>query len=1110
MSGREADLKDFVVDEFLRDFPGTFTRKTSHPSARTSMQNPELFVNVQTPMPQTHSSKTDALFQTVKSDVSLPAQEEQMIALWDQGKIFEKSVDAGSGKPTFTFYDGPPFATGLPHYGHLLQGILKDAIPRYWTMKGYSVPRRFGWDCHGLPVEYEINKAYKIDSRKDVLKMGVDKYNAACRSIVDRCASDWKKTVRRIGRWIDMDHPYFTMDVSFMNSVWWVFQELHKKGLIYEGYKVVPYSTGISTALSNFEANQNYKTVQDPAVTVTFPVIGGPHAGAAILAWTTTPWTLPSNLALAVGNEITYAKVKEKSTGRVFILAEKLLSPTWKKPADEVDVLETFAGSQLVGLKYTPLLEYFLDREAKGAFRVIHSDHVTIESGTGIVHMAPAFGEEDYFACKTAGIPLVNPVDDDGMFTAEVPDFQGRRVKEADKDIILKIKKLDRLFKQETIEHSYPFCYRSDTPLIYRAVSSWFVSVEKFRDQLVAANKKTNWVPEHIRDGRFGNWLENARDWAISRNRFWGTPLPLWRNVEGEIICVGSREELEKLSGKKVNDLHIEVVDQIEIPSPTGKSPLRRVEGVLDCWFESGSMPYAQFGYPYQNVENFKKAFPADFIGEGQDQTRGWFYTLTVIGTALFGQSPFKNVVVTGMILAEDGRKMSKSLKNYPDPQHILDAHGADALRLYLIDSPVVKGQEIRFSETGVRDIVRKILLRWWNSYSFFTSYANIDGFKPRGDAIQSPNILDQWLQSRMHSLIENTEREMAAYRLYNVVPKLLQFIEDLTNTYIRFNRSHFWQDGMPEDKRLAYETLYETLLTLSKVMAPFAPFMAEVTYQNLSKALPENQRKESVHLDQFPTFKKEAIRPDLEEAVTAMEALVTLGRNQREKISVKAKIPLRKLKIIHRSQKVLDTLKKFEPYFTDELNVQAVEYDVNEDAYIQISAKPNFPVLGKRFGPKMKAASAVIQGWTLENLLKIEKGESIEVEGQAITASDLEIRRAPKGENPNLAVHSLISMELDPTVTPEQEREGLAREVIRKVQAARKSADFKLDDRIALEIGCSGSLREAIETHRETVCSETLTKEFKLTDVPTGTFLVTEDLDGVELKIGVRALPRA
>jgi isoleucyl-tRNA synthetase len=1045
-------------------------------------------------------------YSAVKPDVQLAKQEELILEFWDQEKIFEKSLTAGT--KTYSFYDGPPFATGLPHYGHLLAGVLKDVVPRYWTMKGYNVARRFGWDCHGLPVEYEINKANKIESRKDVLKWGVANYNNACRSIVKRYSTEWKTTVRRVGRWVDMEKPYFTMDVEFMQSVWWVFQELFKKGLIYEGYKVVPYSVGVSTSLSNFEANQNYKMVQDPAVTIMFKLINQPDT--SVLAWTTTPWTLPSNLALAVGLDLDYVKVLEKATGRKLILAQALLSSVFKKPDEEVEVLQMMKGSDLVDLTYEPLLPYFADRADKGAFRIISSDHVTTDSGTGVVHMAPAFGEEDYYACSKAGIPLVNPVDDDGMFTAEVPDHQGKRVKDADKDIIADLKKRGSLFKQDTIQHSYPFCYRSDTPLIYRAVSSWFVAVEKIKENLIANNKNTTWVPDHLRDGRFGNWLENARDWAISRNRFWGTPLPIWRNAEGEVIVIGSRAELEKLSGQKVEDLHIEFVDKITIPSPTGKSDLKRIDGVLDCWFESGSMPYAQGGFPEANVEQFKKSFPADFIAEGLDQTRGWFYTLSVIGTALFNQAPFKNVVVNGLVLAEDGRKMSKSLKNYPDPMEVLNQHGADALRLYLIDSPVVKGQEIKFSEKGVYDVVRKILLRWWNSYSFFANYANIDGFVPKGDAKKSPNILDQWVLSRLNGLIANTQKEMDAYRLYNVVPQLLSFIEDLTNTYIRFNRSLFWQDGMPESKRYAYETLHEVLVTLSRLMAPFAPFMAETTYKNLSQVL--KNKKESVHLESFPVEDLSMLRPELEEAVKAMDTLVTLGRNHREKIAVKAKIPLNEIKIIHRSATLLETLKKFEPFFVDELNFRKVTYDSNEDHYVQISAKANFPVLGKRLGPKMKSVSAGIMALPLESLLKLESGAVVMVDGEEITSAEVEIRRAPKGGNANLSVHQVVSIEVDPTVTAEQEREGLAREIMRKIQVARKTADFQMDDKITLEIACEGLLLEALNAHKEMICSETLTGKLNVLALfaePTGKHVESSDIDGEAIKIGVTALPR-
>lgn len=1053
------------------------------------------------------STNNSAIYNPVRPDVQIAQQEEAILKFWDEKQIFSQSLNRKNA-PTYSFYDGPPFATGLPHYGHLLAGVLKDVVPRFWTMKGFTVPRRFGWDCHGLPVEYEINKAHNIQSRKDVLKMGVAEYNKACRSIVKRYSEEWKTTVRRVGRWVDMENPYFTMDVSFMQSVWWVFKELFDKGLIYEGYKVVPYSVGISTPLSNFEANLNYKMVQDPALTVTFPVID--EKNTSILAWTTTPWTLPSNLALAVGQEIEYVKVLEKNSGQKLILAKALLASNFKNPETDLEVLETMNGKSLEGLKYEPLFNYFKDKEQQGAFRVILSDHVTTESGTGVVHMAPAFGEDDYLACSKNGIPMVNPVDDDGMFTAEVPDHQGKRVKEADKDIIADLKKRGRVFKHDTIQHSYPFCYRSDTPLIYKAVSSWFVAVEKIKSNLIKNNQTTAWIPDHLRDGRFGNWLDNARDWAISRNRFWGTPLPIWRNNEGEVICIGSKSELEKLSGQKIDDLHIDVVDSITIPSPTGKSPLKRVEGVLDCWFESGSMPYAQLGYPETNQEQFKKSFPADFIAEGLDQTRGWFYTLMVIGTALFDKAPFKNVIVNGLVLAEDGRKMSKSLRNYPDPMEVLNQHGADALRLYLIDSPVVKAQELKFSEKGVYDVVRKILLRWWNSYGFFVNYANIDQFKPQGDAEKSPNILDQWVLSRLHSLIANTQKEMEAYRLYNVVPHLLQFIEELTNTYIRFNRSHFWQEGMPEEKRYAYETLYEVLLTLSKLMAPFAPFMSEATYQNLVRV--QKNPQESVHLELFPVAKTQLLKPDLEEAVKAMDILVTLGRNHREKIKVKSKIPLNSLKIIHRNPEILKTLKRFEPYFVDELNFRNVIYDSNEDTYVQVSCKANFPVLGKRLGPKMKVVSQAIQSLPLASILKLEAGEVLNIEGESIGLSEVEIRRQPKGDNPNLSVHQVVSIEIDPTVTEEQEREGLAREIMRKIQVSRKAADFKMDDKIHLVLCLNPTLKKAFDHHQEMILSETLTDSFEVlseSENPSGSYTENTDIDGETLKIGVRALPR-
>ncbi|MBC7385168.1 MAG: isoleucine--tRNA ligase [Cryobacterium sp.] len=1055
------------------------------------------------------------LFESVRSDVSLPAEEEKILTFWEKNKIFEKSVGLREGADTsataksFSFYDGPPFATGLPHYGHLLAGTLKDIVPRYWTMKGYSVPRRFGWDCHGLPVEFEINKTLGIKSNKDVLEMGVAAYNSACRGIVQRYSEEWKRTVKRIGRWVDMENAYFTMSPEYMGSIWWVFKQLYDKGLIYEGYKVVPYSTGLSTALSNFEANLNYKQVQDPAVTVAFPIKGQPNT--SLLAWTTTPWTLPSNMALAVHREADYVRIRENNPAdgkpaQEYILAKALWKNPFGKDAEKnFTITEELKGSALLEMKYEPLFDYFADKENDGAFRVIHSDHVTMDSGVGIVHMAPAFGEDDYFACQKNGVPLVNPVDDDGMFTAAIGNYSGRRVKDADKDLTSEIKAKGRLVKHDTLEHSYPFCWRTDTPLIYRAVSSWFVRVEEIKERLIANNKKTRWVPEHLRDGRFGNWLENARDWAISRNRFWGTPLPIWRNAEGEMICIGSGEELAKLSGQTITDLHMDSIDSVTIPSPTGKSPLKRIVPVLDCWFESGSMPYAQWGYPKTNKEIAEKTFPADFIAEGLDQTRGWFYTLMVIGTALFDEAPFKNVIVNGLILAEDGKKMSKSLKNYPDPNEVLNRHGADALRLYMINSPVVKAEELRFSEKSVTEVVRKILLRWWNSYAFFVNYANVDGFvpNPKLNPGESPNPLDQWILSRLNSLIRNTEAEMEGYRLYNVVPHLLGFVEELTNTYIRFNRSHFWASGMPEDKTYAYETLYLVLTTLSKVLAPFAPFMSETMFQNLKAGLPKSA--ESVHLEDFPHADVSLIRPELEEAVKVMDALVTLGRNHREKIKVKAKIPLLTMKIIHREKTVLANLRKFETYFGDELNIRKIEYLSNEDDYVAISAKANFQTLGKRLGPKMKAVGSAVQKLALSDLLKLEKGETITLEGEEITFRDVEIRRATKGENKDLAVDSLVSIEVDPTVTPEQEAEGNLRTLTRAVNQKRKFENLNLDDRIVTTLPTS--LKPIIDQNLAFFLSETLSKSVEYSDGVSAAEILDSEIDEIVKKIQVRVV---
>ena len=697
-------------------------------------------------MKSKRDNTTDSSTDPASDQFSFVAAEHQVLDDWHREKVFEASLaKTENGKP-YIFYDGPPFATGLPHHGHLVGSILKDAVPRYWTMKGRHVQRRFGWDCHGLPIEHEIDKSLGMSSREAVAKLGVKGYNDECRKIVQRYTSEWRKTITRIGRWVDFDHDYKTMEPWYMESVWWVVKQLWSKDLIYRGEKVVPFSTALGTVLSNFEAGSNYQAVQDPAITVLFKL---KSRDAYIAIWTTTPWTLPSNLALCVGADIDYVEAFDEEQGINLIIAEERLEAIGKH--HKLRVERSFKGSDLVGEAYEPLFDYFADKAAEGAFVVLADDYVSTESGTGIVHQAPAFGEDDFRIMKAAGIAaMVCPVDMQGRFTEEVSDLAGLHVKEADKQIIQMLKDQalkdgSRLYIQDVIVHNYPFCPRSHTPIIYRTIDSWYVKVEQMRDALLQANQGINWVPEHLREGRMGNWLAGAIDWAISRNRYWGTPLPIWINDEtGKQVCIGSRQELEELTGAHPDDLHRENVDELTFSIDGEPGTYRRIEEVLDCWFESGSMPYAQLHYPFENEAVFEQGFPAEFIAEGLDQTRGWFYTLIVLGTALYGTTPFKNVIVNGIVMAEDGKKMAKSLRNYSPPDELMETYGADALRLYLINSGLVRAEEQRFADSGVKDMVRRALLPWLNAYRFLQTYAEIDGWQvddtdsPGSNLIQS------------------------------------------------------------------------------------------------------------------------------------------------------------------------------------------------------------------------------------------------------------------------------------------------------------------------------------------------------------------------------------
>jgi isoleucyl-tRNA synthetase len=996
--------------------------------------------------------------------------EHEVLAFWQKEGIFEESLAQTRDGAPYIFYDGPPFATGLPHHGHLVASTIKDIIPRYFTMKGRYVSRRFGWDCHGLPVEHEIDKQLGLSAQDAVEKLGVKGYNDACRGIVQRYTQEWRSTITRLGRWVDFDHDYKTMDPWFMESVWWVVKQLFDKGLVYQGQKIVPVSTALGTGLSNFEANLNYKEVQDPAITVLLKLC---DEDAHLAIWTTTPWTVPSNLAVCVNPELSYAKVRDSERNVTFYLAEGRVAAYGERHA--LEVLEVVPGSALAGRCYEPAFTYFEEQRAAGAFTVITGDYVTADDGTGLVHQAPAFGEDDYNAFRAAGLEaFAMPVGLDGRFDAQVPDFAGQHVKDADREIIRHLKESGALYEQDVIVHSYPFCYRSETPLIYRAVPSWYVKVEQLKDRLLAANRQVRWVPDHIQEGRFGKWLDGARDWAISRNRVWGTPLPLWVNDEtGTVHCIGSREELAALTGTLVDDLHREFVDDLTFTKDGEPGVYRRVPEVLDCWFESGSMPYAQLHYPFENAELFEQGFPAEFIAEGLDQTRGWFYTLTVLGVALFDQPAFRNVIVNGLVLAEDGTKMSKSKRNFTPPDDLMERYGADALRLYLINSGLVRAEEQRFSDTGVRELTRRALLPWYNAFNFFHTYAELDGFTP-AQLAEPTAVLDRWILSRLQTLKATVGEEMEGYRLYNVVPRLFEFIEELTNVYIRYNRERFWTEGPSEDKTAAFSTLYRALLELSQTMAPFAPFLSETLYQRLRDLGDRSALPRSVHLCAYPEAEAARMDPRLEVAVDRMQQVILLGRQKREEARLGLRQPLAKLTVIHRDGTLLDDIRALEVELARELNVKEIAYSTDEGAFIRLYAKANFKQLGRRLGKEMKRYAAAIAALGPEALEAFVETGTLELEGERFGEGDLEVFREPQPATEALS-NRFITIDLSTELTPALRQEGLAREVVNRIQRARKDADFHVSDRITVRYVAEAPLDAAIEAHGAYIGGETL-----------------------------------
>ena len=1054
--------------------------------------------------------------------VKLAEQEKTMLDFWQSEKIFEKSNAARDGKmQRYSFYDGPPFANGLPHYGHLLANTIKDIVPRYWNMRGYKVERRFGWDCHGLPVEFEIEKTHNLKGRGDILAMGVDKFNELCRASVLHYTKEWQKTITRLGRWVDWDNQYRTMDLSFMESVWWGFSQLFEKGLCYQGYKVVPYSPRITAVLSNFEANQNYNDVQDPAITVKFKL---KKEDAYLLAWTTTPWTLISNLALSAGDDVVYVKIRDLKTGECYYLAKERLDAVYKKKKGDkeeaYEILEELAASKLIGQEYEPLFPYFAAQ--KNAFRVLSGDFVTTDAGTGIVHCAPAYGEDDHFVCHKNDIELVDPLDEEAKFTGAIKEYEGLYIKDADKEIIKHLKESGKLLRHETIVHSYPFCERTGEPLIYRAIPAWFVKVEQFRDQLVENNDKIRWVPEHLKKGRMGKWLENARDWAISRNRFWGTPIPIWRcdKHPDHLEVMSSRDMLVEKTGQQVNDLHKHFVDELTFKCSQCEGTMKRILDVFDCWFESGSMPFAQLHYPFENKEVFEESFPADFIAEGLDQTRGWFYTLSVLSEAIFGSHAFKNVVVNGLVLAKDGRKMSKRWKNYTPPEELIDQYGADGVRLYMLNSAILRGEDLKFTDAGVKDIIRAVLLPLWNAHSFLATYADADNWQPSSDLlsgkIEVSSTLDKWLLSRFQFLVDGVNREMEDYKLYNVVPEILNFVLDLTNWYIRLNRRRFWVGSkvMSEDTKDAYKTLYYVLLQFSKVLAPFAPFISEAIYQNLTEGLKD--APSSVHLTDMPQSESHLKDESLEKGMNLARRVTELGRSLRAKHQIKTRQVLSSMLVITKNEKESEFLAHMEDVIASELNVKNLEFSMDELSYVNLTVKPNLRTLGKRLG---KSLGAFRNHLSEENkdqkkvqamLEAIEEKGSITFEGQQIELSDLLFERTAKGER--LVASDLgVTVLLDTKLTQDLIDEGLARELVNRIQNFRKDMELKVTDRIHLHLRGAAPIVTATKAFEAYVAREVLANGFSyLKDegaVENFQFAKDFDINGDKIFLGMDVL---
>ena len=1026
------------------------------------------------------------MFKRINNNINLATQEQSISSYWDEINAFDNSMQKRKNGKVFRFYDGPPFPTGSPHYGNLLAGVLKDIVPRYWTMRGYYVERRFGWDVHGLPIEMEVQKQLGLEDPQQINDFGIGKFNEACRSQVQTNTENWERVTRKIGRWVDFENDYNTMDIDFMESVWWVFKNLWENDLIYKDYKVLPYSWSAATPLSNFEANMDYRDVEDPSIFFTLDArsdFNKIKESDKFLVWTTTPWCIPGNLAVAVGKDITYLRVQIEND--FFWIAKDLIT---ELKDYEFNILDESLGAEMIGAEYIPAYSEYEYEHSNGAFRLIHSDDTNTESGSGLVSQAPAYGESDFYALKNAGIEvIVDPVTLSGKFDNSVEGIEGLNVKDADKVIMKQLKERGSLFSQKTEMHSYPFCWRTGTPLIYKAIPTWFVRVEKIRDRMVELNEETHWVPGFIGEKRFSNWLGNARDWAISRNRYWGSCIPVWINTEDptDQICIGSIEELEELSGVKVDDLHKHYLDDIEIEIK-GKKYVRTSE-VLDCWFESGSMPYGQQHYPFENKDEFLDGFPADFVAEGLDQTRGWFYTLTILSVALFDSVAFKNCITTGMILAEDGRKMSKSLKNYPDPEELLNNYGGDSLRAYLINSPVVRGEPLKFSEEGVQQVTRNVILPLWNSFTFFSNYANADEITMedlnKADPVQDRPLMDQWIISTLQSLIKTVNEKMENYYLYEVIPPLISFIEELTNWYVRSNRKRFWKEkGVDDlDKINAFKTLHEVLLEFSKTMAPVLPFICEQIYQGLV-----DEENTSIHYENYPVANDELINTELEKEIKIAKNIIRSTRNIRLNVELPNKQPLRSLKIVTSDKRLQSQIKNVEKIILNELNIKNMTFENNISEWVRYICKPNYQKLGPKLGKEVNNLKSKLDSLQQEEIAKIIEQGFFNYNNQKIELDSLDLQLVAISDSPNQDIVDDFLVSLDVDIDDELLEERISREIVSLIQKMRKDNGYDITDRITTTIFSSdGLLLSAIKCHQNYIKNETLSINFSSVSEP-------------------------